>query len=534
MVWLLALLQLWVADESEKVRPDARPPAASRAPRIRLQAAGGECVGAQLVVRGPVRRLVATSSGKAAIDLYRVGTIFLEQPSGPDGATGEWPDALIPARDAVYGEERRAFPVDVAEGRAQAIFVEACAPRGAGPTRLAASVKLSWLGGSAEVPVEVRVRPFDLPPTPALATAFGFSGYSAVKGHGRGPEAAREITRAYDLAALRRGITLFGGTQDPPSFRKEGDQVSIDWTGYDAEVAPFLDGEALPGGARWTAVELREPGGLSRAQRRSYRQQWQEHFRKRGWLDRLFRYVQDEPSPAAFPQVEERAREMREDAPDVRRLVTTSWTPALPDVDLWTPLLNCVGDPNPTCQRAAPRSRYERLWWYQSCMSHGCSGDGKPVLDPAFKGWPSYMIDAPATAARAMGTLAWLEGISGELYFDTVYAYHEGDPWKSQWAFGGNGDGTLFYPGTPEHLGGRRDFPVESLRLVQVSRSLADHAYLTLCAQLGDPSLARAEARALAPSLRGFSRDPRAYAQMREHLAARIEALLSTRKLGAK
>jgi hypothetical protein len=167
-------------------------------------------------------------------------------------------------------------------------------------------------------------------------------------------------------------------------------------------------------------------------------------------------------------------------------------------------------------------------------MSHGCSSDGKPIRDPAFKGWPSYMIDAPAPAARVMGTLAFLDDVDGELYFDTVYAYHEGDPWKSQWAFGGNGDGTLFYPGTPERIGGMRDVPVETLRLVQVSRSLADHAYLTLCAQLGDRSLARAEAREVAPSLRGFSRDPNAFSRMREHLAARIETLLAARKVGAR
>src|SRR5438128_1795084 len=480
MLWVLAALQIWIADESDKVRPDARPPAAATAPRIRLAAAGGECVGAQLVVRGPALGLTAAARGKARLDLYRVATIVLEHPSGPEGATGEWPDALIPARDAVYGEERIAFPVDVASDRAQAVFVEACVPRGAGPTRLTGSVRLSWRGGSADVPVEVRVRAFDLPATPALATAFGFSGYSAAKGHGRNVDAARELTRAYDLIALRRGITLFGGTQDPPAFSKRGDDVRIDWAGYDAEVAPFLDGTAIPGGARWTAVELREPGGLSRAQRRSYRHQWQEHFRQRGWLDRLFRYVQDEPAVKDFPQVEERAREMRDDAPEVRRLVTTAWTDRLADVDLWTPVLNCLGDRNPTCDRPAPRSRYQRLWWYQSCMSHGCSNDGKPVEHPAFRGWPSYMIDAPPTAARVMGTLAFLNDVAGELYFDTVFAYHEGDPWRSQWAFGGNGDGTLFYPGTPERIGGTRDVPVESLRLIQVARSLADHPYLHL------------------------------------------------------
>jgi len=531
MVLLLAALQIWIASESVKVRPDARPPAAAQALRIRLAAAGGECAGAQIVVRGPVQDLSAASSGKLPLDLYRVATIALQHPSGPDGAAGEWPDALIPARDAIYGEERRAFPVDVAAGRAQAIFVEACLLRGAGPARLAGAVRVSFKGGAVEVPVEVRARGFDLPVT--LTTAFGFSGYSAAKGHGRSADARSELTRVYDLSALRRGITLFGGTQDPPDFSLEGDEVRIDWRAYDAEVAPFLDGTALPG-SRWTAVELREPAKLERPQRRSWRRQWVEHFRRRGWLDRLFRYVEDEPAEKDFARVEEKAREFLEDAPEVRRLVTTARSARLPSVDLFTPVINCLGEPDATCPRAAPRSEYQRLWWYQSCLSHGCAKGDEPVLDPAFRGWPSYMIDAPATAARAMGTLAFASGVEGELYFDTVYAYDGGDPWKSQWAFGGNGDGTLYYPGTPERIGGRHDVPVESLRLVQIARGLADHAYLSLCARLGDPSLARSEARALAPSVRGFSRDPLAYEEMRERLAARIETLMRDRKLGAR
>ena len=497
-MFLIALLalQVWVADESEKVRPDARPPAVARAPRIHLSAAGGECVGAQIVVRGPAHALKAASG----FDLYRVATMDLEHPSGPEGATGEWPDALIPARDALFGEERNAFPVDVGPARAQAIFVEACVPRGA-RGRVSGAVKLTWEGGSLEVPVDLRRRPFDLPAAPTLPTAFGFSGYSAAKGHGRGPEANRELTEAYDRIALRRGITLFGGTQDAPRMR----DGRIDWTAYDAEVGPFID--------RFSAVELREPGKLSREERRAYRQQWVEHFRKRGWLEKLFRYVYDEPPEKAFDKVEALAREYREDIPEVRRMVTTRPTPKLPDVNFFIPLLNFGAVPG--------------TWWYQSCMSHGC----EPSTDAMFRGWPSYMIDAPATAARAMGTLAFVNDVTGELYFDTVFAYDSMDPWSSQWAFAGNGDGTLFYPGTPARIGGSHDIPVESLRFVQIARGLADHAYLTLCAQLGDPALAKAEARAVAPGLKSWSRDPRAYTQMREHLAARIETLLSTRKL---
>ena len=34
MLWLLAALQIWVADESDKVRPDARPPAVDERLRV--------------------------------------------------------------------------------------------------------------------------------------------------------------------------------------------------------------------------------------------------------------------------------------------------------------------------------------------------------------------------------------------------------------------------------------------------------------------------------------------------------------------
>src|SRR5256885_17151468 len=101
MLLLLALLQIWVADESEKVRPDAVPPAAAaRAPRIRLAAAGGECAGAQLVVRGPAMGLTAASKGKLKLDVYRVATVDLTLPSGPDGTSGALPGPPLPANES--------------------------------------------------------------------------------------------------------------------------------------------------------------------------------------------------------------------------------------------------------------------------------------------------------------------------------------------------------------------------------------------------------------------------------------------------
>src|SRR5256885_525493 len=117
-------VQIWIADESEKVLPDATPRRAKEPARIRFSAAGGECIGAQIVVRSekgvkalsasaqPLvsaeeRALPATGGGRrpehptarVSLDVMRVATILLARPTEPEGRAGEWPDALIPVRD---------------------------------------------------------------------------------------------------------------------------------------------------------------------------------------------------------------------------------------------------------------------------------------------------------------------------------------------------------------------------------------------------------------------------------------------------
>lgn len=50
--------------------------------------------------------------------------------------------------------------------------------------------------------------------------------------------------------------------------------------------------------------------------------------------------------------------------------------------------------------------------------------------------------------------------------------------WKSQWTNGANGDGNLFYPGTPEIIGGKTHIPVESMRLKFVRDGVEDYEIL--------------------------------------------------------
>ena len=263
------------------------------------------------------------------------------------------------------------------------------------------------------------------------------------------------------------------------------------------------------------------PGLKTDGERVAYWRAIADHHRARKWDATLFLYAKDEPKREELPPVLERARLAKKADRSIRVLLTASLDPALVGpVDLWTPNLNCLyvkKREDEWCPWRAPRAAYEQavakgaeLWWYQSCSSHGCENvenvQGKGRADDTyFSGWPSYVVDAPGSRARAMGWLAFSENISGELYWDAVYAFSPdgkpGDPWArgELWAFGGNGDGTLFYPGTPERIGGTTHVPVESLRLTHVRDGLEDYELLRLvAARPGGAAAARAAAKKIA------------------------------------
>jgi hypothetical protein len=143
-------------------------------------------------------------------------------------------------------------------------------------------------------------------------------------------------------------------------------------------------------------------------------------------------------------------------------------------------------------------------------------------VERAYTGWASYMVDHPAPLNRSMGPLAFLTGVEGELYFDTVYAYNTQDPWKGVFEFGGNGDGTLFYPGTPARLGTKEPQPVVSLRLKHIRDGLEDYEYLHLLTRLGEEAPARALARRLARSGYEIEQNVATWEQVRHDLTARL------------
>jgi hypothetical protein len=522
--------QVWTAIATEKIRPGA---AARSTGSAALTAAGNEFEAFQIVVTGAATNVRAqatelTGPGTLRIvRLYREALINLSYASALDGGTGLWPDALVPDVDELTGERRNAFPFSVAAGQSRAIWVEVHVPPDAPSGDYTGSVRVTWDGGEATVPVALTVWPFTLPSTASLKSAFGVS-WGTVRGaHGATTEAALATVRArYGQLALDHRVTL--------SKIDDGNQE----LGHLATVyGPQLDGTCattLPG-ARLTAMEYVGADGAY--------QSWATYFADRGWTDQLFQYTCDEPPlTCQWSDIPARAAKARAASPKLRTLVTTTIQEAdeqgvTSAIDILVPVVNYLDD-RPGSRFSGPQrakydaflagSRAREVWTYQSCMSHGCGGTvnfGSPTAsDPYFTGWPTYMIDSSAVRNRAMEWVSFKHDVTGELYYETTMAYGH-DAWTNQWDFSGNGDGTLFYPGTPAAIGGASHVPVASIRLKMIREGMEDYEYLKLLSDLGDRDLARQIAAEVFPHAYATEVDPAALMAACDRIARRIVEL---------
>ncbi|CAD7962722.1 unnamed protein product [Amoebophrya sp. A25] len=104
-------------------------------------------------------------------------------------------------------------------------------------------------------------------------------------------------------------------------------------------------------------------------------------------------------------------------------------------------------------QGAQQRQNMEQnqtLYWYISCMSHGCDMDlpenrhSRGCIGlPCRSSWPSFMVDTLFERNRKLQVLAYLYDVRGELYWEVDQFNSTTDLLH----FGGNGDGQLIYPG---------------------------------------------------------------------------------------
>jgi Glycoside hydrolase 123, catalytic domain/Glycoside hydrolase 123 N-terminal domain len=537
----------WTPHTLEKIRPYDKLPKGPHA--VRISAARNEFEPFQVVLRAEDRDVGAVDVDftdlrgpgdaripKSNLSVYPERFVDLKVPSS-ERAAGEWPDPLVPRIDHYAQERRNAFPFLVSRGRNQPVWIDVYVPPSTPAGLYTGSVAILVSGKSSiEIPVELQVWDFDLPSTSRLTTTFGFSGTPAVKQHyGRytSDQDIGDLTTLYQKSALWHRITLDGSSGLAPDLKVFGNRVRVDWDSYDRQIAPFLDGrvfsrgEPLVGG-RFTSVVLHTPKTLTTPEQQiQFWRQVAAHFRARGWFGRMFNYLWDEPASGQFPAMVKLGQVIRRADPGVRNLVTAplhaDWSSF---VDIWTPLVNCL-EPKPNdsyCTTTVRRSQYndelakgKQLWWYQSCASHGCNIVGRDY----FRGWPSYMIDDAPVDNRIMEWLSWKYDIGGELYFNTNEAYfRKPDPWTDVHLFGG--DGTLFYPGRPDAIGGRTDIPIESIRLKLIREGLEDYEYLILLEKRKGAAAVDAALKGLIRSAWEYDQDPKVLYSVREQIGRQL------------
>ncbi len=491
-----------------KIQPDALYPAADS---LEIFSARNEYESFQVVVNGPLSgvsvAVSALSGPQGTIEAESIRcslavAMEITTYSNDEGLLGPVPDALIPMRDPFFGEIRNAFPLDVPTGENRMVWVDVFVPEDAAAGTYTGMVTVSSSSGQPEqLPLSLTVWDFALPSTASLPTAFGYEGWGVLFGHYDDPHSHYDdivpLAQLYLESALMHRLTLSSMlTEDWDLYADP-----IDWAAFDLRWGEFFDGKDLVFGlqnARATSVQLPDIGDTD-PERVAFWQEVAQHFRSRGWFGLLFDYTLDEPgdTQADYQEIIDRAALVHQADSDLRVLVTTDIQEADPYgveniIDIWVPLINFMhGKPYDVCwstdYEGDQRPDYsglvsagKDLWWYQSCMSHGC---GDPPDSECYRAWPSYMIDHTAVRNRVMGWMSYRYDIRGELYFDVNYCYGVSDPWSTQFHFDGNGDGTLYYPGRPDIVGGTTHIPIESIRLKHIRDGLEDYEYFLLLEQ---------------------------------------------------
>ena len=235
-------------------------------------------------------------------------------------------------------------------------------------------------------------------------------------------------------------------------------------------------------------------------------------------------YVWDEPQREEFPQLIKLLKGVRKHAPLIKNMVTTPYEKELEElVDIYAPVAEEIGGRFPGLdQYKKLQSQGKELWWYVSCMSHGCNA----LQD---SGAPDLMIERPSVYVRSIGWIGALLGTDAFLYYHTNQAYQyypKRDPWKDVWDFSGNGDGTLTYPGRPGIFHIENHVPIGSLRLKLLRQTSYDAQYVAWMEELANPpAWWKEEKNRLVKGFTSWSRDYWKFKELRNKIALHLSSL---------
>jgi hypothetical protein len=539
---------VWACGESLKVAPDLAPAAKNQVwsadtGEVRLYGARQEYVGVQVVVRAGMESLpkvaVQVSSLRGPdgaelaagnIDRFRQHYLKVTVPSQydtgvpvPETKAGEYPVQMVPLRgEAIFDAPAR---------RNSPVWVDFYIPEDQRPGEYRGEIEVTSAGKSIRrLPVRLTVWGFTLPrethlktvvPTGLEKLRWGF-GLSASDEDGL----SRLEDRFFQMAHQHR-------LNFQPSAE---DDVVGEWGG---RYRRYLDGSAYTeraGKGVGPNLLIAGVGGESPSEITGYARKtvswWKgqpERIRKN---TSLVCYVYDEPQDDEdFAAVAARTSLLRAAVGKELPLFLTTTKPdrvAPGAIDAWGEL------PAPLVARH--QGRGEKVW----------------ATNQGYAAGP--YVDTPGYAGRTQAWMAWKLGLDAWHFWDGCYwvdrqnlrgpdgkkiptrtisadpSRYLLDTWNDPLTFDQkrnprlkdwirlNGDGVLFYPGTPAGM----NEPLASFTMKSLRRGLQDYEYLWLLRQQGknaDDLVTR-----LVPRANEWAKDPEAWDRTRIELGERLDA----------
>ncbi len=262
-------------------------------------------------------------------------------------------------------------------------------------------------------------------------------------------------------------------------------------------------------------------GNRSKALR--YYQSWYAYLKKKGWAERAYLYMLDEPNDKeAYERVRQLGALVKEAEPNLRRLVVEQPYSQNPDwgsiddaIDIWCPLFGFFHKPS----IEAAYARGDEVWSYtalcQKAPSYHPEYEKVKSDDP-----PYWQIDFPVMSYRITPWLNRRYGVTGLLYWATVYW---SSPQRNPWDDPGfrvrfNGEGALFYPGQDAGIDG----PVASIRLKNLRDGMEDYEYFVILEKRGGKEVVEEIVQSAVPTWGTWRQDPNALLELRKRMAEEI------------
>lgn len=555
-------LTVWAAPAEQKIRPDDRIEISNivwsgKDKKINIAGAGNEHIPFQVVITSSVSgspRHVKAPDGfmieisdlvspqgnkisKENINFYLEHYIMLYAISSPVGATGYWPDAIVPIKKPFDMSAH----YDVVRNRP--IWVDVFVPSGTRAGDYSGNIKVTQHGELLEnLQLAVNVYNFTLPDKTSLITYMNVSKSQLAGFYNKSSnsEDIKNLTQVYYDKLFANRMEPWFNDMLTPDVTVKGNTVNVT---FDHDRYLYYMNKLNAKRVLLNAF----PGNLSRQITakpfsnefnqlvKSYLSQVDAYFTKNGWHDRLvFNSPVDEPrSLEEYEETRKWGTLVKESTYNVPFLVTR--TPVAPKnnpewgtlqgyVDNYSIHGNHLNDPAIKEAIKEEKAKGGEITWYISC-------------DQKFP-QPNYFIDAPAMDLVMIPWITARYNMDGILYWAINWWSETMNPWLDANTFHSgflcsdgyvlNGEGSLWYPGDfVESYTGQPnvDGPVSSIRFELLREGIEDYVYLSILENLGDKDFAWDQVRNLVVDVKAFSRNVEELYAVRKAMAKRIEEL---------